>query len=61
MGTQLDLLEEIWYYYNTHTQEEIAELWKEIEQEKHVGPTCEKYKNFLNENNYDRGTHSTKK
>ena len=34
METQLDLLEEIWYYYNTHTQEEIAELWKEIEQEK---------------------------
>lgn len=36
----MDLLKEIWYYYTIYTQEEIAELWKQIEQEKHIGPAC---------------------
>lgn len=49
MEDNLDLLKDVWYYYNTHSREEIDELWKEIEKEDHVGPTCTEYENFLND------------
>lgn len=51
MEDNLDILKEVWYYYQTHSREEIDELWKEIELlEGHLGPTCIEYKKFLNDN-----------
>lgn len=50
MEDNLDILKEVWYYYQTHSREEIDELWKEIELEDHVGPTCTEYENFLIDN-----------
>lgn len=44
-----NLLEEVKKYYKTHSKEEIKKLWKEIELEEHVGPTCIEYENFLND------------
>lgn len=44
-----NLLEEVKKYYKTHSKEEINKLWKEIELEGHLGPTCTEYKKFLND------------
>lgn len=50
MDDNLDILKEVWYYYTTHSHEEIDKLWKEIELEDHTDPICTDYKNFLIDN-----------
>lgn len=50
MDDKLNILKEIWYYYVTHSREEIDELWKEIKKENHLGSTCSEYEKFLKNN-----------
>ena len=45
----MTLLEQVKVFYETHTQEDVDRIWKEIKGEDHEGaPTIEDYKKFLN-------------